>query len=98
MILDCFSVWAGAKRLELAKHGVEAQLTVCEPTGNRALRLDVETATHLARVIVWASGDIHLEMVDTETGATIVDQVLEVEHPCDFEALLKCFFEKMDVA
>lgn len=98
MILDCFSIWAGAKSLELAKHGAEAKLTVCEPTGNRALRFDVDTATHLARVIVWASGDIHLEMIDAETGATVVDQVLEVERPFDFETLLKCFFEKMGVA
>lgn len=59
-------------RARFAAYRLRYQLTYCEPADDAAMRLEFESALHLGRVTAWESGNCDLEVIEIESGETVL--------------------------
>lgn len=65
-MLGKFQNWAGSLLTELPP-GAKAKLTVCEPSANPAVRLQIDSPSAIASLVCWESGSFSAEVLDVRT-------------------------------
>jgi hypothetical protein len=83
-MIEEFIDWAQEKRPILEGQGISVGTTLSPPSANPAARMDLDTATALARITLWTDGSCHMEVIDLE-GETIFDRHLKLSSPVNFD-------------
>ncbi len=90
-MLEDFLRWA-KERQSIERDKFSLTLTVSQPTSNPSARLDVDGPHSIARLTVWNSGDIDMEVLEIRSGKSIYTNQLFATAPCDFDVLFAAFF------
>jgi hypothetical protein len=96
-MLDEFLIWASATKTDLQSFGVKVIITVGEASSNSSARLDVECDRCLGRITVWNGGDIDMEVIEAEDGATIFSRQASFSMPYEFDRWFSDFFGEFGI-
>lgn len=94
-MLQYFLDWGAGACVDFLSRGIEATLTRCESTSNTGAVLDIWGQGRISRITAWDSGDVYLESLDVETGATVYSKALHLSPPFLFDEEFSDFFAKL---
>ncbi|MCZ8219060.1 MAG: hypothetical protein O9337_06555 [Acidovorax sp.] len=91
-MLNQFLDWGSEKCLVLVRHGYSASVILCEVSSNTGAIINIESDGAMARITVWSSGDVYLEIVDILSEKTTYGKHLSLSGSFDFDVEFSDFF------
>lgn len=87
-----FDRFQGGLESRFAAYKFKYRLTYCEPSDNCAMYLDFDYENLIGRMTVWESGACYLEVLESETGKSVLDKHYQLNDEREFHQLLADFF------
>jgi hypothetical protein len=95
-ILNKFNDWIQAERSKWERLGYQIELNhLYSGDVNSFIRLNLDSSDCVAQVILWTSGNCHLEVIHVASEDQVLDEHLLLKADVDFKLTFKNFFSAM---
>ena len=91
-MLEAFLEWVNSVAEKVRLPGGDASVTMCNPSSNSAVRVDIDTPKVMARITFWASGDYVAEALDAASGNQICESAGIIQSREIFDIIFQDFF------
>ena len=78
--LEILEEWASNNRSSLEKKGITIDFVRSRPSEKPAAYIDIDTASTLARVTAWNSGELQLEAIEAGSGKQLTVETHKAEN------------------
>ena len=94
-VLDLLDIWLEQQRSFINERGLKADLVRGQPTEKTGRYIDFDSETHIARAIIWESGELELEALEVDSGRQVIVEHLNVNDTETLFPILNRFVERI---
>jgi len=93
--LETLENWASVNASNLKERGLTIDFVRGRATDKPGAYVDIDTAKTLARIIVWSSGELHLEALEAGSGKQLLVEVHTAGNSEELIDLIEAFVSKL---